>query len=247
VNIFTDLVVGCINLNLTDSVLDLENTRASPSSCPLSLKHAMTPHNPLPNNDLRNGYGYKDGRSNNLDILAPQWASKAVQGWGRLREIKIDMRGVNKTPAPIVGSNHLTQDEVDYFTWGARAGFIGIALRHGLSPTQMWSVVESGMRKLGIHADDLDDLQSFCFGWTELTPESMCRWSLRYPKRCPLLDVLCSLDHSCKELNQVQDWLLDKKGSYGRTCNDVLPVLPTPDGLRPCSEVKALTLSTLDK
>jgi hypothetical protein len=41
------------------------------------------------------------------------------------------------------------------------------------------------------------------------------------------------LDHTCEELNATQDWLLDAKGSYGRTKNDVLPALPSPDGMRP--------------
>ena len=193
----------------------------------------MTTQKPLPHNDLKNGYGYLDGRLGNLDMLTDVWASKAEQGWGRLVEAKVDMRGVTSAPASS-GTAHMSQEEVDYFTKGARAGFVGIALRHGFTPLQMWDVVEAGMKRLGIHHDDLEDLQHFCFGWAELTPESMCRWSLRYPKRCPLLDVLCSLDHTCSELNAVQDWLLDKKGSYGRTCNDVLPKLPTPDGQRPC-------------
>ena len=193
----------------------------------------MTTQKPLSNNDLKNGYGYLDGRLINLDTLTDVWASKAEQGWGRLVEAKVDMRGVTSAPADS-GAPRMTQEEVDYFTKGARSGFIGIALRHGFTPLEMWDVVETGMKRLGVHQDDLEDLQHFCFGWAELTPESMCRWSLRYPKRCPLLDVLCSLDHTCSELNSVQDWLLDKKGSYGRTCNDVLPALPTRDGQRPC-------------
>ena len=192
----------------------------------------MATSHALPNNDLKRLYGYKDGRLENLDSLADRWASKTEQGWGRLIEAKVDMRGV--TEAPKASSGQMTQEEVEYFSKGARAGFVGIALRHGFTPLQMWNVVEDGMKRLGIHPDDLEDLQHFCFGWAELTPESMCRCSLRYPKRCPLLDVLCSLDHTCAELNAVQDWLLDKKGSYGRTCNDVLPALPMPDGERPC-------------
>ena len=194
----------------------------------------MTSFKPLPNNDLYNGYGYQDGRGCNLDALSDKWASKAGQGWNRLREVKVDMRVVNKSSAPAETSPCLNEEDVAYFSWGARAGFIGIAQRHGMTPTEMWEVVEQGMIKLGLHSDDLEDLQNFCFGWSEITPEAMCRWCLRYPKRCPLLDVLCSLDHSCEELNQVQDWLLDKKGAYGRTCNDVLPALPVSDGLRPC-------------
>ena len=191
----------------------------------------MTTAKPLPNQDLTNSYGYMDPRLGNLDALNDVWLSKTEQRWSRLIEAKVDLRGVPPAPERNVP---MTVEEVAYFTKGARAGFVGIALRHGLTPIQMWDVVEAGMKRLGLHSDDLEDLQHFCFGWGELTPESMCRWSLRYPKRCPLLDVLCSLDHTCRELNEVQDWLLDKKGSYGRTCNDVLPKLPTPDGQREC-------------
>ena len=196
----------------------------------------MTSSNPLPDNDLSNGYGYQDFRLNDLDHLAGKWSAKTGQRWSRLKEVKVDLRGINKTPAYKEKHVPLTQKEADFFSRGVRAGFVGIALKHELSPTQMWGLVESGMRKLGIHADDLDDLQSFCFGWTELTPAAMCRWALRCSLRCPLLDVLCSLDQNCDELNQVQEWLLDKNGAYGRVCNDALPALPNPDGARPAKE-----------
>lgn len=193
----------------------------------------MTAANPLPEDDLRNLYGYSDRRGFNLDLMADAWSTKCGQGWSRSFEIKVDMR--KHLPTTDEKAPHMTQDEVEYFTKGARYGFKYIAERHGMTPLEMWETVEVWMRRLGLHSDDVEDIQQFCFGWIDLTPEAMCRWSIRYPQRCPLLDVLCSLDHTCSELNQVQDWLLDKKGSYGRTCNDVLPVLPTPDGKRPCA------------
>tara|TARA_B100001109_G_scaffold239992_1_gene222951 strand:- start:214 stop:834 length:621 start_codon:yes stop_codon:yes gene_type:complete len=192
----------------------------------------MTAHHPLPNNDLKNLYGYSDRRLTNLDALANKWLSKTEQGWGRLIEAKVDMREVMKPPKPSPGMS-MNEEEVTYFSEGVRQGFRTLAARHGMTPIQAWEVVEDGLRKIGMHHDDLEDAQQFVFGWVELTPNEMCRWALRYPKRCPILDVLCSLDHTCQRLNETQDWLLNKKGSYGRTCNDVLPALPDPDGIRP--------------
>ena len=210
--------------------------RKDPWSDLASAPPTMTAHQPLPNNDLKNLYGYSDRRLTNLDALADAWLSKTEQGWGRLIEAKVDMRQVRKPPKPSPGV-HMNQEEVAYFTEGARKGFQNLAARHGMTPVQAWEVVEDGMKKLGIHIDDLEDVQQFVFGWIDLTPDAMCRWSLRYPDRCPLLDVLCSLDHTCQTLNETQDWLLEKKGSNGRTCNDVLPALPDPDGIRPNTPV----------
>ena len=181
----------------------------------------------------RRMYGYASSQGANLDLMSAIAASAVEGPWLRAFEVL----AFTKCPEPegkcsCVGCL-ITQEEIEYFNAGARGGFKYIAERHGLKPTEMWKVVEDGLRKLNIHPDDLEDLQKYCFGWLDLTPEAMHRWSLRYPKRCPLLDVLCSLDHTHETLNEVQDWLLDRKNSYGRTRNDVLPVLPDPDGIRP--------------
>lgn len=196
----------------------------------------MTYFNERSESDLCRNYGY--GNLNRFSFeLAPAWHEiLSNRQWKRLFEITVgsaaDAAGCDIDGCACVGCL-MTQEEIDFFNSGARGGFRYIAERHGLSPSKMWEIVEAGMRDLGIHPDDLEDLQSYCFGWLELTPQAMHRWALRYPKRCPLLDVLCSLDHTCDQLNAVQDWLLSSKGSYGRTRNEVLPALPDPDGIRP--------------
>ena len=196
--------------------------------------------------DLKHGYGY--GHLNRLSFeLAPDWyESLQSREWQRVFEV---MQGAFEPAGPAAECGCcgclMTPEEIEFFNGGAREGFRYIALRHGLQPTEMWDLVENGMRSLGIHDDDLDDLQSYCFGWTELTSQAMHRWALRYPKRCPLLDVLCSLDQTHEQLNAVQDWLLSTKGSYGRTRNDVLPALPEPDGIRPHIEPKLPTAPEL--
>jgi hypothetical protein len=183
----------------------------------------------LSNQPLKKSYGYQSQNSD-LDGLSTKWDAKVQQAWSRPYEMKC-----KPVPASNQGGcgDQMTKEEVAFFTRGARAGFHHIAQRHSLTPTQVWGLVRDGMLNLGLHRDDIEDLELFCFGWSELTGVQLSRWALRYPKRCPLLDALCSLDHTCEELNATQDWLLDAKGSYGRTKNDVLPALPSPDGIRP--------------
>ena len=90
-----------------------------------------------------------------------------------------------------------------------------------------------GWACVGMHVDDLDDVQMLVFGWQDLTPEMLERYRWRYPDRCPLLDVLCTLDDSCEKLNNVQDWMLKLKGAKNRRRLDLLPELPKKDAVRP--------------
>ena len=181
----------------------------------------------------RRQYGYALRNACDLDALGQRWQSYEDRGW--LRPFEVKARSTQAAPC----STCLTKAEAKFFTDGARAGFRYIGNRHNMTPVQTWGKIEHGMRLLGIHIDDLEHLQAFVFGWEELTPEQLHRWALRYPKRCPLLDAMCSLDSTCDQLNSTQDWLLAAKGSYGRTRTDVLPALPDPDGVRPV--IKAVT------
>ena len=180
-------------------------------------------------NDLNRGYGY--GYLNQMAFeLSPSWYELLHRRkWQRAFELKVSTSSEQQC---CIGCS-MTQEDLDFFTKGIRDGLTYIAKRHGLSPTEMWKQVESGMRVLGVHQDDINEIQSFCFGWFELTPQAMHRWTERFPDRCPLLDVLCSLDQSCKELNATQDWMLRLKGSEGRTRNDVIDPLPDPDTPQP--------------
>ena len=193
----------------------------------------MNPHKSLPNNDLTNGYGYLERRLGDLDHLADNWATKAEQGWCRLIEAKVDMREAPKAaePAPCT----MTPEQVDFFMHGATVGFKYIAQKYGLTPLQMWSKVESGLTAVGMHHDDLEDVQCLIFGWTTLTPEMLERYRWRYPDRCPLLDVLCTLDDTCEPLNKVQDWMLELKGAKNRRRLDLLPALTTTERPDTCS------------
>ena len=119
----------------------------------------------------------------------------------------------------------LTDADCTFFTQGAMLGFKYIAQRHGLTPVQMWRKVEDGLKKVGMHIDDLDDVQFLIFGWKPLTSEMLERYRWRYPDRCPLLDVLCTMDETCPELNVVQDWMLKLKGAKNRRRLDLLPSL----------------------
>lgn len=96
----------------------------------------------------------------------------------------------------------------------------------------MWSKVEEGLKIVGMHEDDLEDVQELVFGWKDLTSEMLERYRWRYPDRCPLLDVLCTLDDSCEKLNAVQDWMLELKGAKDRRRLDILPELPKTDAVR---------------
>ena len=179
-------------------------------------------------------YGYAAHRDNNLDAVSGLVDAAIAQPWSRAFEVLAFSKAVVKSSADSAFSDYLTTpEEIAFFDSGARGGFNYIAKRHGFSPVEMWSLVEDGMKQLGVHQDDLENAQQYCFGWLDLTPEAFHRWAARYPKRCPLLDVLCSLDQTCEQLNAVQDWLLDRKNSHGRTRHEILAPLPDPDDVQP--------------
>ena len=127
----------------------------------------------------------------------------------------------------------LTEKDCEFFLKGARSGFRTIALSHGLTPTQMWEKTAEGLITVGMHPDDLDDVEQMVFGWKGLTAEMLERYRWRYPDRCPLLDVLCTFSPECSELNEVQDWMLALKGAKNRRRLDLLPALPKNDAKRP--------------
>ena len=183
------------------------------------------------NKELQRTYGYSSNGCD-LDKAQQEWKEKDNLEWSRPFEIACTFAsGVTKAPEP--GAGCLTHVEADFFMAGAIAGFKYIARRHNLRPVEMWDKVSKGLLVVGLHSDDIDDVQELLFGWKKLSPEMLERYRYRYPTRCPLLDVLCTMDDSCTELNQVQDWILKLKGSRDRRRLDVLPALPDPDGVRP--------------
>lgn len=119
----------------------------------------------------------------------------------------------------------LSEDDTQFFLKGVVVGFRYIAKRHGLGPSTMWKLVADGLLTVGMHADDLQDVEYMVFGWKGLTPAMLERYRFRYPDRCPLLDVLCTLDDSCEILNEVQEWMLRLKGSKNSRRLDLLPAL----------------------
>jgi len=126
----------------------------------------------------------------------------------------------------------LSEKDTTFFLRGVTIGFRYIARRHQITPSIMWEIVSDGLLKVGMHADDLEDVEYMVFGWRGLTPEMLERYRWRYPDRCPLLDVLCTLDETCEILNEVQEWMLKLKGSKNSRRLDLLPALPTVAGLR---------------
>lgn len=122
-------------------------------------------------------------------------------------------------------SSTLSEKDCAFFIQGSMAGFQYIAKKYSLTPVQMWHKVEDGLKKVGMHHDDLEDVQYLVFGWRTLTSEMLERYRWRYPDRCPLLDVLCTMDDTCGELNKVQDWMLKLKGAKNRRRMDLLPAL----------------------
>ena len=188
----------------------------------------MTTYFPPSNKELARGYGSAPS-SNDLDKTAGPWTDLE---WSRPFEIACTIvAGVKQSAEPSIEG--MTAADAEYFTRGSRIGFQYIARRHTLSPMQMWNKVAEGLVVVGMHHDDLDDVQELLFGWKELNAEMLERYRWRYPDRCPLLDVLCTMDDTCPELNEVQDWILEIKGSKDRRRLDLLPVLPDPDGVRP--------------
>ena len=121
----------------------------------------------------------------------------------------------------------LNEQDCAFFVHGSTTGFKYIGKKYNLSPVQMWLRVEDGLKKVGMHHDDLEDVQLLVFGWKTLTAEMLERYRWRYPDRCPLLDVLCTLDDTCPELIEVQDWMLRLKGAKNRRRLDLLPALAT--------------------
>ncbi len=133
----------------------------------------------------------------------------------------------------MITETQLTEKDTEFFINGARLGFKTIAKTHLLTPAAMWEKTAEGLLAVGMHADDLHDVELLVFGWKNLTAEMLERYRWRYPDRCPLLDVLCTFDDSCQELNRVQDWMLELKGAKNRRRLDLLPALPKVDGDRP--------------
>ena len=175
--------------------------------------------------DSANRYGYLPERQNNLDTLSKRWLSKSRQPWLRAFEIQV--------AEPTGCHPGFTPEKTREFHDVVRAAFQYIAKRHKITPINMWRRVEAGLLLCGMHHDDLSYVEEFIFNFQDFSVETMERFRWRYPERCPLLDVLCSLDDTYQPLNDLQDWLLDMKGSRGRRRNDVLPPLPDPDGVRP--------------
>ena len=170
-------------------------------------------------------YGYQPERQTNLNKLDARWERIANQNWLRSFEVKI--------PAPAKAPCCFDESGTARFHEVTRAAFQYIAKRHQISPIKMWRKVEAGLLVCDMHHDDLAFVEEFIFSFEDFSVETMERFRWRYPKRCPLLDVLCSLDDTYQPLNDLQDWLLEMKGSTGRRRNDVLPPLPDPNGVRP--------------
>lgn len=170
----------------------------------------------------RRMYGYSSG-SSDFDLLTSTAKAAVERPWLRPFEVQ----AFSKAPQT------LTDRDRDFFIEGATHGFKHIAQRHGFTPSEMWEKVEEGLKAVGMHADDLDDVQLLVFGWKPLTTEMLERYRWRYPDRCPLLDVLCTLDDTCEKLNAVQDWMLELKGAKNRRRLDILPELPKTDAVRP--------------
>lgn len=170
------------------------------------------------------GYLFRSGSSVNLDTLSGSWATKKAQPWQRRFELFV------KVAEPVC---FISPEFLADFHRICRDSFRYIAERHVLTPIRMWLIVRDHLALVGMHEDDIEFCQNFIFGWAEIEPEQMERFRWRYPERCPLLDVLCTMDETHHELNQFQDLMLELKGSKGRRRLDVIPPLPEPDGVRP--------------
>ena len=186
------------------------------------------------NKELNHRYGYAAQRWD-LDTTQKAWTNKSNLEWSRPVEIACTLdAGGGESAEPSTGC--ITAADAELFTRGSRIGFQYIARRHNLSPMQMWGKVSEGLVAVGMHPDDMGDVQELLFGWKDLSAEMLERYRWRYPDRCPLLDALCTLDDTCFELNQVQDWILEIKGAKNRRRLDLFPALPEPDGVRPKGE-----------
>lgn len=168
-------------------------------------------------------YGYASSGELNFDSMTLRSKADVEKSWLRPFEVQAFSKA----------SKTLTDQDKDFFIEGAIYGFKYIAKKHGLTPSEMWEKVQDGLKAVGMHTDDLDDVQLLVFGWKPLTTEMLERYRWRYPDRCPLLDVLCTLDETCEKLNAVQDWMLELKGAKNRRRLDILPELPKTDAIRP--------------
>ena len=185
----------------------------------------MTLFEPGRPGDLKTNYGYlKSGKDIGLDPLQNRWARYTTPGWNRPFEL------VLKKPQNCLDG--FTPETLQEFHEVCRSAFQYIARRHNLTPQVMWMKVKCGLEVMEMHEDDIAAVEQFLWGWVDFSMEEMERFRWRYPDRCPLLDVLCSLDWTYEPLNRFQDWLLEMKGSKGRRRNDVLPPLPDPDAIR---------------
>lgn len=176
----------------------------------------------------RRQYGYGMRNALNLDALAERWSSYQGRGWLRPYEVRARVKQPDPSTSPVC----INEEFIEDFHRISRDAFRYIAGRHILSPFRMWQKVQQGLRAVAMHEDDVEFCEKFIFGWAEISQEEMERFRWRYPDRCPLLDVLCTLDDTYEELNQFQDKMLELKGSKGRRRLDVIPALPDPDGVR---------------
>lgn len=183
----------------------------------------MTLFLPDPKGSHKNSYGYLASGDVKLDVLKGRWAGFEHKPWRRPFEVMAK---------PHVACTCVSSEFREDFHRISRNAFRYIAERHVLTPFQMWTRVENGLRAVGMHEDDVEFVQSFIFGWVCISAEQMERFRWRYPERCPLLDVLCTLDDTYEELNLYQDKMLELKGSKGRRRLDVIPPLPATDGVR---------------
>lgn len=176
--------------------------------------------------------------SANLDVFAKYWEGKYSQRW--YAPLSITVRTPTVKPAQPAALPAVSEADVLRFNKVVREAFIYIGARHCMGPVELWSQIQKGLIQLKMTSDELDDVERCLFGWQSLTVEGFERYRFRYPERCPLLDVLCSLDKTHKELNDLADWLLELKGTKESRSLDALPTLPEPDGVRPaCIRVVA--------
>ena len=186
----------------------------------------MTLFEPGRPGDLKTNYGYLgSGEDIGLDPLENRWGRYTTPGWNRPFEL------VLKKPQPY--QDGLPPEKVKEFHVVCRESFRYIGQRHNISPKQLWMRIEAGLEVMNMHRDDIDSIEQFLAGWIDFSSEELERLRWRYPKRCPVLDVLCSLDDTCERLNSFQDWVLQMNGMKGRRRNELLPPLPDPDGVRP--------------
>ena len=177
------------------------------------------------------GYLLDPDASVNLDTLKGTWASFHFQRWQRRLELFVRVPAVHSCCSE-KSCVCIDEEFIEDFHRLCRDAFRYMAERHILTPLKMWQKVQQGLLAVAMHEDDVEFCEKFIFGWADIDQEQMERFRWRYPDRCPLLDVLCTLDDTHEELNKFQDKMLELKGSKGRRRLDVIPALPSPDGVR---------------